>query len=297
MWDGAARSPEQLLKEYGSEAAVWHQYNIEHDQVIGYQNERYLRTMPKPTIAMVHGWCIFNAFGIASSCDIIFASEDALFLGGAGGSPLSLFTVGYRKAMELMYEHRFLTAREALESRVINRVFADFPTLEKETMAFAYRVAESSPLAMRRAKEGFLNTLDIMGWSTIHEIQRTPYRVVWRHDAEEGHRMRYEGKGRARTPVALANLKAKLESEGKKVPEHVAKALARAAARDDKATWQRVLHDDWIEDEKRRARADASLKAFEEMRAEDERVKREECERRGLNYEDMMTPFEKLKTG
>ena len=81
------------------------------------------------------------------------------------------------------------------------------------------------------------------------------------------------------------------------MPGHVAKALARAAARDGKATWQRVLHDDWIQDEKRRARADASLKVYEEMRAEDERVKREECARRGLDYEEMRTLFEKLKTG
>ena len=93
--------------------------------------------------------------------------------------------------------------------------------------------------------------------------------------------MRYEGAGMARTPVALANLKAKLESEGAEVPEHVLTALARAAARDDKATWQRALHQEW-RDQTRIGRTDASAKAYEEMRAEEERIIKAERERRGL---------------
>ncbi len=38
------------------------------------------RNVPKPTIAAVHGYCIFGGWMIASACDVIFAAEDALFL-------------------------------------------------------------------------------------------------------------------------------------------------------------------------------------------------------------------------
>lgn len=124
------RSPEQLLKDYGSEDEVWHQYNIEHDHMITYLGHVKLRTNPKPTIAMVHRWCIYGAYMLATSCDVIFASDDTLFLPDPRGLP-SWWDIGRRKWMEIMMEHRFLTAREALEYHVVNRVFPDYETLER----------------------------------------------------------------------------------------------------------------------------------------------------------------------
>ena len=38
------------------------------------------RNLPNPTIAMVHGYCIFGGWMIAASMDILFAAEDSLFL-------------------------------------------------------------------------------------------------------------------------------------------------------------------------------------------------------------------------
>ena len=40
-----------------------------------------LRDVPKPTIAVVRGYCIFGGWMIASAMDLIFAAEDAMFLG------------------------------------------------------------------------------------------------------------------------------------------------------------------------------------------------------------------------
>mgnify|MGYP001558770666 CR=1 FL=1 len=281
LWDGDARPPEDLIEQYGSEDAAWHQYNIEHDYFIGWPFLKKLRTVPKPTIAMVHGYAIFMGYMLAGAMDLCFASEDALFLGGWPGVH-ELWTMGPRKVLEFAFEHRFMTAREALEVGMINRVFPTREILEKETMAFAYRVAHESPIALRRQKEAFLNMEDMLGYTTVAELSRTPYRMVWRHDAEEGHRMRYEGRGRARTPVALANLKAKLESEGAKVPQNVREALARAAVRDDKGKWQQVLHSSW-RNPKRMARTDASAKAYAEWQAEWERKVKAEKKRRGLS--------------
>ncbi len=258
LWDGDARPPEKLIEQYGSEAEVWRQYNIEHDELIGYQNFHWVRTIPKPTIVMVHGWCIYNGSNLATIMDIVFASEDALFLPGVI-TPQGLWTMGPHKLLEFAYEHRFLTAREALEYHMVSRIYPTREILEKETLAFANRVANQAPNALRRTKEAFLRVMDMRGLTESYEATRTASWQLWRQWAEDGHPEREEGKGIARTPIALANLKTKLESEGAKVPEHVLAALARAAARDDKATWQRALHQEWREKE-RQARADAGAK-------------------------------------
>ncbi len=276
LWDGDARSPEDLRKQYGSEAELWHQYNIEHDYFITWLPLYKLRTIPKPTIAILHGYCIYMAFSLARSMDILFASEDALLLPAGPGQ---IWDLGPRKVIELAFEHRFLTAREAYEFHMINRIFPSYEILEKEAMDFAYRVADEPPPALRRSKEAFLDVLDHQGFTAAAEADRTPFHLAWKRMAEQGHRMRYEGKGMARTPVALANLKMKLESEGAEVPEHVLAALARVAARNDKATWQKALHAGWREPA-RIERADASAKRYEEMKAEAERRKKAEIERR-----------------
>jgi len=293
LWDGDARSPEDLVKQYGSETEMWNHYNGEHDWWVGGPFHKKMRTIPKPTISMVHGYCIMQGFAIATNMDIVFASEDAMFLGGGAGMS-GILTMGPRKALELAYEHRFITAREAHELGLINRVFPDFETLEKETMAFAYRIADESPIALRNAKAGFLNAMEILGISIASELSRTPYRQTWRNRAIEGHRSRYEGKGRARAPVALANLKLKLLSEGEEVPENVEAAITRARERDDRATWQKALHQGWRASD-RVGRTEASAKAYEEYSSEHERRKREECERRGLSYDDMLPGMERVK--
>ncbi len=249
-------TPEELMKRLGSEEALWHQYNIEHDYYpLGYASR--LWHIPKPTIAMVHGYCIFAAFMLATSMDLIFASEDALFL--PTGTTRTMWDLGPRKVLELAYEHRFLTAREAFEYHMVSRIYPTREILEKETLAFANRVANQAPNALRRTKEAFLRVMDMRGLTESYEATRTASWQLWRQWAEDGHPEREEGKGIARTPIALSNLKTKLESEGAKVPEHVLAALARAAARDDKATWQRALHQEWREKE-RQARADAGAK-------------------------------------
>lgn len=237
-------TPEQLVKRLGSEKAVWHQYNIEHDYYpLGYASR--LWHIPKPTIAMVHGYCIFAAFTLASSMDLVFASEEALFLPTFGGGTRPFWDLGPRKVLELAYEHRFMTAREAQEYHMVGRIYPTPEILEKETLAFAERVASHVPASLRRTKEAYMRVMDMRGLTESYEATRTASWQLWRQWAEDGHPEREEGKGIARTPVALANLKAKLDSEGAKVPENVLAALARAATRDDKATWEKALHQEW----------------------------------------------------
>jgi enoyl-CoA hydratase len=256
---------DELLERYDSESALWHAYNIEHDYYITWWMPQKLLRVPKPTIAMVHGYCMYGAFAHAVNCDIIFASEDAMFLGG-GASGRSGWDLGPRKGLELAYENRYMPAEEAYEYRLVNRVFPDREILERETLAFANRVANEVPSALKRIKAGYLNTLDHQGYRAAFDSTRSPFNDTWRTWAKDGQPHRFEGRGIARTPVSYYNLTQKLLGEGKEVPEHIIEALQRAVVRDDKGAWEKALHQEGREPE-RVARADAAAKAWEERLA------------------------------
>ena len=122
------------------------------------------RDLPKPTLAMIHGYCIYGGWMIASAMDFIFASEDALFIPTYGDYFTTSWDVGARKAKEILYENRFMSAQEAMTWGFVNRVYPA-SELEKETLAYAGRVAEHDPFTTRTVKFQINQTLDNMGFS------------------------------------------------------------------------------------------------------------------------------------
>ncbi|MEW6188383.1 MAG: enoyl-CoA hydratase-related protein [Thermodesulfobacteriota bacterium] len=100
------------------------------------------RNLAKPTMAMVHGYCIFGGWMVAASMDVLFAASDARFLPGFVEYFSVPYDIGPRKAKEILFEHRFMTAEEARSYGFVNRVFSP-ETLEQETLAYAERVAEN----------------------------------------------------------------------------------------------------------------------------------------------------------
>jgi enoyl-CoA hydratase len=109
------------------------------------------RNLPKPTIAAVQGYCIFAGWLVASAMDVIYAADDAMFL-GANFQYFSIpWDVHPRKAKELLYESRFIDAREACELGVVNRVFPA-AELQAATLEYAERVARNDPFQLRMIK-------------------------------------------------------------------------------------------------------------------------------------------------
>ena len=100
------------------------------------------RDLPKPTIAMVHGYCIFGGWQIVSSMDLIVAAEDTKFLPGFVEYFSVPWDIGYRKAKEILFQSRFVDAKEALELGFVNRV-VPLEKLESETLALAENIAEA----------------------------------------------------------------------------------------------------------------------------------------------------------
>ena len=142
------------------------------------------RNLPKPTIAMVHGYCIFGGWMIATAMDLIVASEDAKFL----ASHFQYFSVPYdvppRKAKELLFEFRFMHAGEALTAGLVNRVVAR-ERLEEETLALARRIAQNDPFALRLAKLSVNQAQDEMGYTTFVKSALQTYMVMSESGAKE----------------------------------------------------------------------------------------------------------------
>jgi enoyl-CoA hydratase len=122
------------------------------------------RNLTKPTVAVVQGFCVFGGWMIAAAMDVIFAADDALFIPVYGDYFTAPWDVGARKAKEILFENRFLTAAEARECGFVGRT-APAARLEAEAMKYAGRVAENEPQLNRTIKFAINQTQDLMGFS------------------------------------------------------------------------------------------------------------------------------------
>ena len=135
------------------------------------------RNFPKPTVAMVEGYCIYAGWMLAAAMDVVFAAEDAEFLGGFVEYNSLPWDVGVRRAKELCFESRFISAQEAREYGLVNRVLPP-AELERETYAWARRVAENSPEALRMAKIQMNKAQDAQGFSNAVEDSLGDYQAM-----------------------------------------------------------------------------------------------------------------------
>lgn len=134
------------------------------------------RNLPKPTIAMVRGYCVYGGWMIASAMDLVFASRDALFLAGLVEYFSIPWDLGPRKTKELLFESRFITAAEAHEMGFVNRVYAA-EDLDRETVAYARRVAENGDIPLRMAKLSVNKAMDMQGYTSFVEAAFADYLV------------------------------------------------------------------------------------------------------------------------
>ena len=108
-----------------------------------------LKTVGKPTVAVIRGWCIGGGVGIAVACDMRFAAAGAKFGVPAGrlglgysmpGVKTLLDLVGPAFTKEIFYTARHFSADEALAMGLVNRVVPDalldtFAAQQFETIA------------------------------------------------------------------------------------------------------------------------------------------------------------------
>jgi len=119
-----------------------------------------IKRAAKPFLAAVDGVAAAGGFGLAMSCDLVFASERAVFEWAYGktgltGAESSTFflprLLGLRRAMELVFLNPRLDAKKALEWGLINAVYPveDF---DGRVLEIAARVAAGPTEALGIAK-------------------------------------------------------------------------------------------------------------------------------------------------
>ena len=153
-----------------------------------------IRTIRKPVIAAVSGWALGGGCEVALLCDMIIASESAKFgqpeinigvIPGAGGTQRLTRAVGKAIAMEMILNDRRLTAQEAYQFGMVNRVVPVENYLE-EALRLAEQIASRAPLAVRAAKKMINQSFEKSLTDGLAEEKQEFYNLFASEDQREG---------------------------------------------------------------------------------------------------------------
>jgi len=173
MKDGSSPAPEKITLEW----------------IYRSENRRYLeytlrwRNIPKPSIAAVQGRCIAGGLMLCWPCDLIIAADDAKFsdpvvLMGIGGVEYHGHTweLGARKAKEILFTGRPVTAEEAERTGMVNTVVPR-AELDEQAREWANQIAQMPRFGLRQAKRAVNQTLDVQGFyaavQSVFDIHQT----------------------------------------------------------------------------------------------------------------------------
>lgn len=127
----------------------------------------FIERMKKPVIAAVNGFALGGGLELAMACDFIYASEKAsmglpeVTLGvipGFGGTQNLARAIGSKRASEMIFTGKLVSAQKLLEWGLVNEVFAadELLTKVKETAAL---IANVGLLGVAAAKDALVNGL------------------------------------------------------------------------------------------------------------------------------------------
>lgn len=153
-----------------------------------------IRTIRKPVIAAVSGWVLGGGCEIALSCDMIVASETAKFgqpeinigvIPGAGGTQRLTHAVGKALAMEIILNDRRLSAQEAYQFGMVNRV-VPVETYLEEAIQLAAAIAARAPIAVYTAKRMINQAFERTLSEALTEEKQAFYNLFATEDQKEG---------------------------------------------------------------------------------------------------------------
>jgi len=152
----------QEMKEMNSMAALGF-------SKLGHDTMKKIEDLDRPVIAAVNGFALGGGTEVALACDFIYASDNARFglpevtLGvfpGFGGTQRLPRLIGKAKAKELIMTGKMVTAQEAFELGLVNRVFP-LASLMEEAKKTAGQIAANGPIGVRLSKRVVNNGFDL----------------------------------------------------------------------------------------------------------------------------------------
>jgi len=145
-----------LKQRLGMDDAAWQAQHIVFERMV-----RAMHLCPVPMIAAVNGAAYGGGCEIALCCDFAYAAEHARFamsevtlgiMPGAGGTQNLARALGVRRAKEMLLTGSPLSAQQALDWGLVNRV-CPAGELMDAVMATAERIAGNAPLSTRQIKQ------------------------------------------------------------------------------------------------------------------------------------------------
>lgn len=153
-----------------------------------------IRRIKKPIIAAVSGFALGGACEMCMLCDMIVASETAQFgqpeirigvMPGAGGTQRLVRAIGKARAMEMAMTGRFITAKEAYDYGLINKIVPVDLYLE-EAKKLAKQIATMSPIAIESIKESINQSYDSFLQEGLRFERKNFYMLFATEDQKEG---------------------------------------------------------------------------------------------------------------
>jgi len=138
-----------------------------------------IENSPKPIVAAVNGFALGGGCELALACHFIYASENAKFgqpevnlglIPGYGGTQRLTQLVGRNLAMELLLSGNMISAKEAMDYGVVNKVFSPGELLPK-TKEILSLIQSKAPVAVARVIE-CVNYFDHTQQGYDHEIKK-----------------------------------------------------------------------------------------------------------------------------
>ena len=153
-----------------------------------------IRGIQKPIIAAVSGFALGGGCELMMTCDMVIASDRAKFgqpeikigtMPGSGGTQRLTKAVGKVKAMELALTGRFLSAKEALEYKLINKI-TPVELYLGEALKLASEIARMSPIAVRMIKDSINKSFNTSLDDGLAYERRNFYLTFSTEDQKEG---------------------------------------------------------------------------------------------------------------
>jgi len=182
------------LKEFFRETdhlSYIHQTKIRR-QAVEWQS-RMLMNFPKPTIAMVNGWCFGGAFTPLVACDLAIAAEEAQFglseinwgiIPGGNVTRSVVATMNLRNAMMYVLTGRTFDGRKAAEMGLVNEAVPR-ARLREHTRQLAKELLGKNPMTLRACKAAVRHVLHLP-WEMSNEYLSAKQAQTLLYDRERG---------------------------------------------------------------------------------------------------------------
>ena len=154
---------------------------------------RKLRFYPKPTIAMVHGWCFGGAFAPVVACDLAISADDAKFglseinwgiIPGGNVTKAVMDVCGERAAMYYIMTGKVFDGRRAVEIGLVNES-VPLAALREHTRELAQLLRTKNPTVLRSAKHAARRVVG-MDWDLSEEYLGAKAAQTQLSDPEKG---------------------------------------------------------------------------------------------------------------